>query len=326
MVYDGIAKLIPDPILTNISVGFDQGQFVGNALFPNINVANAAGRYWIFGKETWVQGDTDYRAPGAVANEITGLGAAQDSFLTSEHALQVAVPDEEKEQLKTPFNAMRDATELVTSKIMLGREVAIRDLVTTAANYASSNAITLSGTSQFSDYANSDPITVFKNAKLAIHAQTFMDPNLYVIPYEVMSVLEDHPKILERIKYTRDGILNEELIAKVLKLTGKVIVPGVAIGVQNSPEPMDVTASYMWGKDIVIAYVPSRPGQRTPAFGYEFTYQANNVVRWREEPRVSDVIRVRRNYALKLVGKETNPNDADYNKVIAGYLIKNAVA
>jgi hypothetical protein len=81
----------------------------------------------------------------------------------------------------------------------------------------------------------------------------------------------------------------------------------------------------MWGKDVVLAYVPPRPGPRIPAFAYEFVwgYGAGRPMvteRWREQPRKADIVRVSRRYDLKFVAKD------DTGKSIAGYLIKDAVA
>jgi hypothetical protein len=77
--------------------------------------------------------------------------------------------------------------------------------------------------------------------------------------------------------------------------------------------------------------VPQRAGMRVPAFAYEFVWGygggVNQVVdRWREERRKSDLIRCSRRYDLKMVGRENNPNDPNNGKVVAAYLIKNAVA
>jgi hypothetical protein len=86
----------------------------------------------------------------------------------------------------------------------------------------------------------------------------------------------------------------------------------------------------LWGKDVVIAWVPPRAGIKIPAFGYEFVWsyggKAQMVDRWREDRRKSDLIRVGRRYDLKMVGVEINPGSGDFGKSITGYLIKNAIA
>ena len=327
MVYNpnGSGGVHQDQVLTNVSLAYENLAFVGENLAPAVNVKKQADKYYWFGREGWIPESSDYRAPGTVANEIEGLAVALDTYYATEHALQVPVTDEERQNVDSPLAPDADATELVTNKILLGRELAIKNLVTTAANYASGLSVTLSGTTQWSDYTNSDPIAAFRTAFRAMHARALLEPNLAIIPYLVMSVLQDHPKLMSRIMYTDRAILTPELISSLLGIE-KIIVPGVAVGAGSG---FAMTTSYLWGKDVILAYVPKRAGLRTPAFMYEFVwgYPANqDVTRWREEPRRSDLIRVSRRYDLKLVGVETNPGSGDYGKSITGYIFKNAIA
>ena len=324
---NGSNNVKQDNVLTNLSLAYPNNEFVGNRLFPVVTVRKQTDKYYWFGREGWVPEDSDYRAPGTEANEIPGLQVALDTYYASEHALQIAVYDEERENVDSPMSPDADATNLVTQKILLGRELAMMNFVTDATKYASTNTVTLSGTAQWNDYTNSDPIGVIRTAMRAFHANVFFEPNTAVIPYQVMSVLEDHPKIMDRIKYTDRAILTPEIIASVLGLKN-VIIPEVASG---SGVGFSMTASYLWGKNVLLAYVPSSPGLRVPAFAYEFVWAypgagAMKTDRWREEKRGSDLIRVRRRYDLKMVGVETNPASGNYGKSITGYLIKNAIA
>lgn len=314
-----------DKILTNISLAWPNNEFVGENLFPTVQVKKQSDMYYWFGRDAWVPETSDYRAPGTVANEIPGVGVALDNYFAQEHSLQHAVTDEERQNTDSPMRPDADAAELVTQKILLGRELAIRNLVTNTANYATGLSVTLSGTSQWNDLANSDPIVNVKAGVRAVHAKVFFEPNVAIIPYQVMSVLEDHPDIIDRIKYTDRAILTKEIIGAVLGFP-KIIIPGVASGTGVG---FSITASYLWGKDVILAYVPPRAGLRTPAFGYEFVWGypgAMQVDRWREQPRKSDLIRCSRRYDLKLVGVETNSASGDYKKSITGYIIKNAIA
>jgi hypothetical protein len=312
-----------DVVLTNISVAWPNNGLVGPILTPAVPVKKQSDKYYVFGREAWaVDPSGDLRAPGTVANEIPGLEVSLDSYFADEHSLQIAITDEERENVDNPLSPDRDGTELVTSKILLGRELAIWSMVTTAANYATGNSVTLSGTSQFNDYVNSDPIGVFRTGYRNFHAKLFIEPNIAVIPYLVMTQLEDHPDFIARIQYSERGVLTAEIIASLLGLE-TVIVPGAGYNTANPGQAASV--SYMWGKDVVLAYVPPRPGPRIPAFAYEFVwgYGAGRPMvteRWREQVRKSDVVRVSRRYDLKFVAKD------ETGKSIAGYLIKDAVA
>lgn len=317
----GSSNVHIDQVLTQISLGWPNNGLVGEALFPSIKVAKQSDKYYVTGREGWLPED-DLRAPGTVANEIQGMQVSLDTYFAQEHALQIPVTDEERRNVDSPLSPDRDGTELVTSKIMLGRERRIQTLATTAGNYGTGLTVTLSGTSQWNDYANSDPIANLRTGKSAVHARIFIEPNTGVIPYQVMTVLEDHPDFLERIKYSERAIFSVELLASILGLQ-RVIVPGVGINTANP----GATASlnYLWGKDVVLAWVPPRPGLKIPAYGYEFTWGGQVVDRWREDPRKSDLIRCSRSYDHKFVGVG-DPGSADANKVIAGYLIKAAIA
>jgi hypothetical protein len=330
MVYapTGTGSLHMDQALTNVSLGWPAPGLVGGALFPQVGVKKQSDKYYQFGREQWLPEVGDYRAPGAIANEIPGLRVSLDTYYAQEHALQIPVADEERENVDDVFKPDEDAANLVTSKIMLGREIAMQSLVTTVANFASGLAVTLSGTTQWSDYINSAPISDVKTGRRAVNGKIFADPNTAVIPYQVMSILEDHPDIIERIKYSERAILTPEIIAAVFGL-GRVIVPGVPVG-SGGPSGNAIVGSYLWGKDVLLAWVPDSPGLKIPAFAYEFVWsyggQAQVVDRWREDPRKSDLIRCSRRYDLKLVGNEINPASGDFGKSISGYLIKAAVA
>jgi hypothetical protein len=311
-----------DVALTQVSVAWPNEGLIGDQLFPAVTVKKQSDKYYIFGREAWLPENGDLRAAGTQANEIAGRSVSMDTYYAQEHALQIAVTDEERENSDSPFAPDRDGTELVTSRLMLGREVAMRNMAQTAANYSTNHSVTLSGTTQWSDYVNSDPIANLRTAKSTIHSKIFLEPTLGVIPYQVMTVLEDHPDFLERIKYSERAIFSPELLQAVLGL-GKVVIPGV--GVNNAAEGQPVSVGYLWGKDVIIAYVPPRPGPRIPAYGYEYVWGTQYVDRWREEPRKSDVIRAQRRYDLKMTAVGDG-GVGDAGKQIAGYLIKAAVA
>jgi hypothetical protein len=281
-------------------------------------------KYYIFGHEAWQpEPFGDLRAPGTVANEIPGLTVSTEPYFCDEHALQIPVTDEERENADAPLRPDQDGTELVTSKILLGRELAIKNIVQNTSNYDSSLVVTLSGTSQWNDYVNSNPISDMRNAIRGVHAKLFMEPTHAIIPYLVMSELEDHPDFIERIKYSERGIVTPDIIAAVIGIQN-VVVPGVGYNSTANPGQAQ-SLTYLWGKDVNFAYVPDRPGLKIPAFGYEFTWgygaaMPMAVERWRENQRKSDVIRVARRYDLQLVALNSE------GQSIAGYMIANAIA
>jgi hypothetical protein len=314
-----------DQVLTNISIEWPiNREFIGNRLFPSLRVTKQSNKYGIFDREKWKLEAHDVRAPGTLANEIPGMKWSLDSYYANEHSLQIAVTDEERENADAPLTPDADATDLITMRVMLGREKKMKDMATDVNNYATGHTVTLSGTAQWNDYTNSDPIGNVRTAVRTIHSKLFEGPNMMIIPWLVMSTLEDHPDFIERIKYSERAILTADIVAAVFGIPN-VVIPGS--GYSTAGTGVAVTSSnttYLWGKDVIIARVPATAGARQVGFGYEFVWSINGqeqiVDRWREEPRVSDVLRVRRRYDLKLIGHEGD------GKLLTGYLIKNAIA
>lgn len=325
-LYDarGNDNIEPDPILTNISVEWgDLTETAGDVLFPTVRVNKQAGKYLVFGRNAWSQNfGGDVRAPGSRANEIPGFARwSEDTYFATEHALEMLVPDEERENVDSPFDPDRAAVQDVTSKIVTGREIAIRDLVHNAANYHANHTVTLAAGQMFNEYGTSNPIAVFRDAFREFHAQMSTVPNIAIMPYTVMSYLEDHPRIIERY-VAQGGVVTAEQIAAILGIN-RIVVPGGAYNADGNPgRPDDI--SYIWRNHIVLAYVPPRAAMRTPAFGYEFVWpirgQVQSADRRRDDDRVGQIHRVRRRYDLKLVAK-----DEATDKAIGGFLIRDAV-
>jgi hypothetical protein len=323
----GSGNVHVDQVLTNLSLEWPgNANFVGPVLFPPVTVRKQSDKYYIYDRELWKVEDHDLRSPGGVANEIPGRKLSLDQYYAMEHSLQHAIPDEVRENSDAPLTPDRDATDLVTSRILLSREKAMKDMITNASNYHASNKTTLSGTAQWNDYgATSDPIGVIKAAIRRLHAVLFESGRIVaVIPWLVMSYLEDHPDIIDRIKYSQRGVLTPDIIASVLGLQ-EVVVPGVPISTAGMGQPVtSANVTYLWGKDVILAYVPNRAGLRQMSTAYEFVWGINGqqqvVDRWREDPRKSDVVRCSRRYDLKLTG-----HDGD-GLLLTAYLIKDAIA
>lgn len=323
-VYDsrGTTPLHMDVLLTNISVAWPQGDFLGSIFMPPVNVRKQSDKYAIYGREAWaVPPGNDMRAPGEEANEVSGLAISTDSYFAQEHALQIPVTDEERENVDPPIQPLADGTELITSQLLLIRELLMKNMLLSTSNYATGYSTTLSGTAQWSDYGGaSHPITNIRTGRTKIHDGIFLEPTDVAIPYSVMAALENHPDLITRIQYSQRGILTPELITQLL---GGMTVHTAGAGYNSANPAQTASLGYIWGKDVFMAYVPNRPGLKTPAFAYEFVWGYPTPMlteRWREEKRVSDIVRVRRRYDLKFVALDGSA------KSIAGYIIKAAVA
>jgi hypothetical protein len=327
-----------DPILTNLSVGFDEQTLYGLQIMPETPVRTQSGKYNVFDRSAWLIYE-DRREPGAVANEILGAKWSTDVFSTQEHSLQSPVLDEERQQLTSlgglanpafggdlQIDPEADATTLVTRSILLRLEKKVADLVRNTANYPAANKITLNSNQAWDNYTFvtagdpysvvSDPVGIIQTGMRAIWTATRRYPNTLVIPTMGVPYIENHPRIVRR--FVNFSLLQPDAFRLLTGFEGKIILVD---SLYNSADNIDTTAvmTDLWGKDVWLGVVDPTPGQRTRTFGKTFAQiYPSGVVRpterWREEPRKADIVRTSYKYDTKIVSS------------VAGYLITQAFA
>ena len=276
-----------DPILTTAAQGYQNAEFVGAALFPAVAVQQRGGKIVSFNKEDFRLYATG-RTPGANTKRVS-FGYSSASYALEQHALEGVVPFELMEDAaRVPgIDLGQGAVRKTQDIIALRLEAAQATLATTAGNYAGANKTTLSGTSQWSDYTNnvSDPVKDIDVAIEAIRAQIGKRPNTVVMGAAVWAKLKNHPKVIDRIKYTGRDSATPELVASLFGVQ-RVLV-GDALYENDAGALADV-----WGKFVVVAYteVGSMADMGRPTFGYTYqlggypvveqAYQDRNAKSW----------------------------------------------
>lgn len=328
--------LYVDPILTNLSVGYNEQDLFGRRLFPETPVRTQSGQYRVFDRSNWVYFE-DRREPGTVAHEVMGAKWSVDTFQTKEHSLQAPVFDEERQQLTSQggladptfggalqINPEADATTLITRAIMLRHEKLVADTIRNTANYPVGSTVTLAGTQQWDSQAfvtAGDPYSIVSNpvgdimtGMRKIYALTGRYPNTLVIPTMGMSYIENHPRLVTR--FINFSLTNDNAFRTLTGFEGAIINANSVYNAANNYEATEAITN-LWGKDVWLGIVDAVPGQRTFTFGKTFAQIYPNGTlrptdRWREEPRKADIIRTSFKYDIKIVSSS------------AGYLIKNA--
>lgn len=303
-----------DPVLTNIARGYRNAAMVGMSLFPAVPVQQRGGKIITFGKESFMTYAGLARAPGADTRRIQ-ISYAGSSFALVDYSLEALVPDELRQEARAVPNIDLAAASVQTVQnvIALRLEQAQATLATTAGSYASNNKTTLSGTSQWSDFTNgvSDPIKDIEVAKEAIRAAVGLRPNLVVMGAQVYAKVKQHPKVIDRIKYTSREIATPDLLASLFDVQQVLI--GDAVQATDAGVLSDV-----WGKYVVVAYTETGglPEMGRPSYGYTYRLSSYPIVEppYQDRQAKSWIYPVTDSVAPVLVGAE------------AGYLISAAVA
>lgn len=301
--------VVVDPALSNVSIKYTNESFIADLIFPMVKVAKQTGKFYVYDKSN-LRVDKTARAAGSGANEIDIGMAPRGTFSCDDHALKGFVADEIQDQADAALNPLVDETENITEKMLLDREVTLATKLADTAQITQN--VTLSGTAQWSDYSNSDPIGDVRTARTTIHTNTFKKPNTMFMAKTVFDMLMDHPAIIERIKYSQLGVVTAELMARVFQVD-KVLV-GEA-GNNTAAEGQTDVLAYVWGKHAWLAYISPVIRLKMLTLGVTFTYSQRIVKRWRDEDREGTYVRIGNdNYQQALIASA------------CGYVIKNAIA
>lgn len=262
-----------DPINTNVAQGYRHPDHIGMVLFPRVPVMVSGGKVIEFGKEAFKEYST-HRAPGADTAEVS-FGHEGKPYALENHALNGKVPREHQRDARIVPGI--DLSSRAVNGVMrinsLSLERQQANIATDASNYDGNHKLTLTGTDRWNDKDNSDPIADVLAAREAIRSTVGIYPNVLELGPEVFNALCEHPKILEKIKYSQAGIITEQLLAAVFSIS-KVVV-GKAVGFNELGD----TATDFWGKHAVLAYVPPNPsGAEEPSYGYTYTMEGHPLV------------------------------------------------
>ena len=303
-----VQKVHIDKVLSNISTGYKNEQFIADQIFLPVTVDKQSDRYYEYGKEMFRAND-DKRAPGTEANEINWT-LSLNSYYTEGHALRSVIPDEEKQNADSEFNLEADATELTTEGILLNKEIDAAAKVMSTSSYADSTlkptmlSTTTGAAFEKWNLSTSNPIRDIETAKLRVHKFIGLKPNTLVISEAVLSALRQNAKVLAVYKTTERSLATLEDLKAILNVEN-ILVGSALKSSATTPTGSD-TLEYIWGDNAALIYVPKKAGKKIPAFGYSFMWNkdgagAVQVRSWYEQSRRATVIESERWYAQAVV-------------------------
>ena len=213
-----------------------------------------------------------------------------------------AIIDELRANADQAIDVDVDTTETLTDLVYLQREIAAAATATDPTIVTQNT--TLSGTSQWSDFTNSNPIQAVENQKGPILKQNGQPPKSMLVSYPVFLALREHPAIVDYFKYTQVPVLQPDHLKSVFNVDNFY----VAAAIKNTAnEGAADSLDYIWGKNALLFYRPATAGRRTLSLGFQFTwlFGANTdgflVKRYRDESRTADIVETQLYYDIKVV-------------------------
>lgn len=315
-----VSDLHVSAALTDLSVMYSNADMasVHDRVFPIVQVAKEGDKYFVWDRQDFLRTDARPRAPGAEV-AVGGPRLSTDTYFAQRQAIGRDISDPERANADPAVaNLDADATRWINEQIRLRNEKDwVADYFTTAIWDGASSSTDMTGqanpastTSNFRQWndAASTPIEDLRGEMSAVMKKTAKKPNTLVLGTEVMTVLADHPDLLDRIKYTERGVVTEDLLASLLGLD-RVLTAEMTE--DTAAEGATASYSFVAGKKALLVYSAPAPGLRIVSGGYTFVWagmpgapggMAARIKRYRLERNESDRIEGERWLDFKVVG------------------------
>lgn len=263
-----------DKALTNISVAYMQEStnFIADRVFPRIPVKKQSDVYFKYNKGDFFRDEAKVRGR---ASESAGGDyniETADPYYCRVHAFHSDVTEQDRANFDDPLDADRDATDFVTQKMLIRREVewASKYFAPGVWTTEFTGGATQDGTTVLK-WTNplSDPISTITNAAVKMAENTGYKPNKLVLSPYAYNALINHELILDRIKYTQKGIVTTDLLATLFQVDEVLVAWAI---VNDAAQEEDESMRFIMGKHALLCYANPRPGIKRPSAGYIFTW------------------------------------------------------
>lgn len=267
-----------DQALTNVSnAWFNQdSDFIANRIFPEVVVTKKTFKIPEYSKDNLRVPSSSVRTGESKAKRVSYGRTYNDAGPLQEHSLSDFVTKDDYDMTDDPFDPESDAVENINHLMALIDEKDLASMLSDTAVVTQNT--TLSGTDQWSDYGNSNPFDDIKIGAIQMRNSSLKVPNTFFTSWEAWIQMVDHPDFLDRIKWSKTGVMTE---ADFLQLFAPYGITKIAIGkaAENTAvEGQTDTLGAVWGKHAWLGYVTDRPGRKEVNGGYKFRLQDGREV------------------------------------------------
>ena len=257
-------RALVDQLLTGVATGYFPTEMICEQILPEVKAAQYTGKIGKFGTShlrivpTTTSGKSKYR-------QIEGVARDSDSFHIEGHGLSDIVTAEDYANVIDPFKAEADSVLALQTLLWLEKEKALADVLGNTSVITQN--VTLSGTSQYSDYSNSTPIQDLATGRQAVYDGCGVEPNTAIMNFAVYNKLRFHPAMLVALgyRYDRPGGLNQQELCAAIGVA-KLLIGKAKYNSAKEGQADSLTS--VWGNNIILAVCPDKLDVPQVSLGY----------------------------------------------------------
>ncbi|NVO16100.1 MAG: capsid protein [Rhodoplanes sp.] len=263
-----------NPILTAVAIGYRNPDYalIAARVLPYAPVPEERFKYTVYPLNESFNVPDDLRIGRKGQPHRVEFSAKQETGEVDDWGVDTIIPQSDidtaarqRSALGGHYDPRAYAAQGLTDIVDLGHEVRTARLVFNLQSYAPARRITLSGTSQLSDYVNSDPFGVFD---AAMAGTLVFKPNTAVFGDEAWRIVRGHPHLVNAVRggVTNKGRITPEEFAALFGLRSVVVGEGWLNTAKKGQEP---TLERVWGRHCAFLHLATSPTtEKTVTFGY----------------------------------------------------------
>lgn len=266
-----MSHYLQSPVLSNFAVELMGGPaFSYRKIFPEVRVDYPEFKYRKFTatRGEMLRDDVNTRVSDrSPSPEIITSDGELASVSLYEDRLKEFIPQKKLRFEDQGMKHKRRKTMIITNKLGLRPEKAVRDLIMTPANFT----LKATPTVKFDDPSSQPERTIDAGREAMITGAAGKEPNTIIFNNDIRLALKYHPDVREYLKRHNPDLLEmNEPIQEGRKLFGlNVIIPGALNNTAN-PAASDVFARLWTAKHIVLAYIDPDPDNESVTLGSTF--------------------------------------------------------
>jgi hypothetical protein len=257
-------KAIVDKLLTGVSSAYVPKGFICEDILPEVQSKQYSGLLGKYGTNH-LRIENSVKGGRGKFRQVETRVYSTTSYLIEGHGLEGFVSKEDYANVEEPFDAERDEVMGLSTMLWLEKEKTLADALMSTAVITQN--VTLSGTSQFSDTVNSDPIGVITTGANTVLDACGLAPNIAIMDVRTWKILRFHPQLLDALgyKWDRPGGMNQDEMARALGVD-KVFYGNARY--ETAKEGQTSSLAAVWGKGIVLAVAPDKAEIMQKSVGY----------------------------------------------------------
>ena len=262
-----------DRPIAELSVRYQNDEYIGDRLLPMATVGSKSNLYWIYDERSQLGYPDSAMAGRDEAHEVNQTYTT-GSYYCKPYGLKQTLQVDEIDNADAPLDPLLDASLLITDGLAFNREINIASILSTAGNFGANTTAVAVG-SEWNSASGGSPVRLIRAAVDGVFGGMGQASLIGYCSVNVFRTLSTHPEIRDLFKFVKEGFATPQMIAAYFGMSDLLV--GHARKDAANPG-QTVSPGRIWGDVFGVVRVAKSPTPRSYTFGTTFRWGTVNTM------------------------------------------------